>query len=90
MPEMDGLQFTKLIQATQENWKNSLMQDRDINRAVKGRNMCPVVAITACNDKSIEDSAKLAGVSKVLYKPIDFRILKTTLNNYYFKSEASI
>lgn len=52
--------------------------------------MCPVVAITACNDKSIEDDAKLAGVSKVLYKPIDFRILKTTLNTFYYKNEESI
>jgi response regulator of citrate/malate metabolism len=46
--------------------------------------MCPVVAITACKDNSIEDDAKMAGVSKVLYKPIDFRILKQTLNTYYY------
>ena len=82
---MDGLQFTELVLATQENWKESLKQDKDINRAVKGRNMCPVVAITACRDKSIEDEARSAGVSKVLYKPIDFRILKTTLNTYYYQ-----
>ena len=49
----------------------------------------PIVAITACKDHSIEDNAKMAGVRKVLYKPIDLRILKQTLDTYYYNKELS-
>jgi len=50
------------------------------------RSLCSVVAITACKDKSVEEAAKLAGVKKVMYKPVNFRLLKETLNSYYYKS----
>ncbi len=88
MPEMDGLQFTKLIQATQNTWRVSLKKD-NINRALKIRSICPVVAITACRDSSVNALARKVGVSKVIYKPVDCRVLKETINSFYNKDRTS-
>jgi CheY-like chemotaxis protein len=88
MPEMDGLQFTRLIKSTQNTWRNSMKKD-NINRAVKIRSLCPVVAITACRDKSVEEHAIEAGIIKVLHKPVDCRLLKDTLNTHYFRIKVS-
>lgn len=89
MPVMDGLQFTKLIQVTQNSWRNSLKNDDNINRALKIRSICPVVAITACKDSSVNALARKVGISKVLYKPVDCRVLKETINTYYYKDRTS-
>ena len=48
-----------------------------------------MVAITACRDDSVNDQAKKAGIKKVLYKPVDFRLLKETLDAYYYRTKTS-
>ena len=62
------------------------MKSDNINRALKIRSQCPVVAITACKDKSVEQGAERAGIKKVLYKPVEFRMLSQTLNEHYFRN----
>jgi CheY-like chemotaxis protein len=82
MPEMDGFQFSKLIFKTQQIWLNSFKQD-SVNRAIKIRFMCPIVAVTAFKDKSIHVEADRIGIKKVLHKPVDWVALKETLEAYY-------
>jgi response regulator RpfG family c-di-GMP phosphodiesterase len=86
---MDGLQFTKLIKVTQNTWRGSLKKDENINRALKIRSICPVVAITACRDSSVNSLARTIGISKVLYKPVDRLVLKDTINTFYYKDRTS-
>jgi CheY-like chemotaxis protein len=82
MPEMDGFQFSQLIIKTQRMWLTSFKQD-NVNRAVKIRNMCPIVAVTAFKDKSIHAEAERIGIKKVLHKPVDFVALQETLTTFY-------
>ncbi len=65
------------------------MKKDNINRAVKIRALCPVVAITACKDKSVNEEAARVGISEVLYKPVNFRLLKRTLEEYYFRKTSN-
>ena len=88
MPEMDGLQFTNLVLATQLSWRRSLKVD-NINRAVKIRAMCSVVAVTACKDQSVKEEALRIGVSKVVYKPVELRVLRQIINDFYNKKRSS-
>ncbi len=61
---------------------NSFKQDT-VNRALKIRQMCPIVAVTAFKDKSIHVEAERIGIKKVLHKPVDFLVLKETLATFY-------
>ncbi len=63
-------------------WLTSFKQDT-VNRAMKIRNMCPIVAVTAFKDKSIHVEAERIGIKKVLHKPVDFVALQETLTTYY-------
>ena len=83
MPEMNGFQFSELIINTQRMWLSSFKQD-SVNRAMKIRHMCPIVAVTAFKDKSIHVEADRIGIKKVLHKPVDFVALKETLNLFYY------
>jgi len=51
------------------------MRKGNINRAIKVKTECAIIAVTAVRDNKIYEKIKESGIKKVLYKPVDFRIL---------------
>ena len=51
--------------------------------------MCSVVAVTACKDKSVAEEALRIGVSQVVYKPVELRVLRQIISDLYIKKRNS-
>ena len=48
---------------------------------------CKIVAVTAYQSEEIENKCKKAGISQVVAKPLNSKMLKAILNEYYFCEE---
>jgi FixJ family two-component response regulator len=60
-----------------------------VNRAMKIRHMCPVVAVTAYNDKSFHVEAAKIGIKKVMHKPVNSTTLKDTLDTFFYRKNKT-
>jgi hypothetical protein len=67
---------------------SSLKKDA-VNRAMKIRHMCPVVAVTAYNDKSFHIEAERIGIKKVMHKPVNSVALKETLDAFFYPKKKA-
>ena len=85
MPTIDGYMLAKILIKAQYNWSKST-QRKTAYQAAKAKRACPIIAVTAFTDKSVEVIAKKAGIKKVLYKPVDYDTLKAALDIYYYKT----
>ncbi len=81
MPGLNGFEVCNLIMVTQKYWFESMKKQQTLVK-FKARKVCPVVAVTAFRDASIETQAAKVGMKAVLHKPIITDKLIEVLNNY--------
>ena len=55
-------------------WFEALKEQLGYRKA-KARFECPVVAVTAQNTEEVVQTAAKVGIKKVLFKPVDIRVL---------------
>ena len=84
MPEMDGFEVARQIRAVQDGWFEGLKK-QDINKLLKAKRECPIVAITAHVDDSVEKKAMAVKMKEVINKPVFIDRLRQVLEKYYFK-----
>lgn len=87
---MDGFQVAIEILGMQRAWRQKIEKDQ-VFGSLKMRRECPVVAVTAFAQESVQQKSKLAGISHVLTKPVGFNALKKVVNRFYYdKDEITI
>ena len=69
MPGISGFDVCTRILATQQYWFESMKRQSTLVK-FKAQKICPVVAVTAFVDKSVEMQAEKVGMTAVLRKPI--------------------
>ena len=50
----------------------------------KAKRFCPVIAVTACTDPSTNEIVLKSGMKLMINKPVEIKILRKTLIDYYF------
>jgi CheY-like chemotaxis protein len=45
---------------------------------------CPIVAVTACASKEVNEQAIKIGIKQVIPKPVDVKVLAKVLKDYYY------
>lgn len=43
----------------------------------------PIIAVTASSEDMVEEQAKICGILKVLYKPVEYENLKKVMDTYH-------
>ena len=81
MPFMDGFEVARLIIAYQKGWMGRLKEEQTFGRS-KFRSECPVIAVTAYQDKGTSDKALQVGMKRVLHKPVTLEILSSVVDEY--------
>lgn len=80
---MDGYRVAECIRATEQTWARQVAST-SLQGKFKILTQCPIIAVTAFYDDSVEKKAKAAGINKVLKKPINHAELKNVLREYYY------
>ena len=61
MPTIDGLKLANMIKSIENVWHKELTKPEDI-RLLKAQQSVPIIAITASDIESIEESARKVGI----------------------------
>jgi CheY-like chemotaxis protein len=69
MPGMNGFEVCTNITATQNSWFAGMQKQQNAVK-FKARTLCPVVAITAFTDESVQQEAMKVGFLQVMNKPV--------------------
>jgi CheY-like chemotaxis protein len=81
MGEMDGFEVCTRILATQNAWFDSMKKEGNL-RKFKARKFCPVVAVTAHCDDSVQRRASKVGMKCVINKPVSMESLVGVIKQY--------
>jgi CheY-like chemotaxis protein len=84
MPEMDGYKVGEVMIMI-EKYFFKVMRNNTVESYVKSERHCPIVALTASTDETVENKALSVGISRVYEKPATAVMMENILETFYYK-----